>query len=119
MLDKILTIGFDNAFANTASIKNLIEIYQPNLGGRFFHVRCTCHVLNLCVQDGLNELQCYIDPIKKTLNCIWSHSNVRREWVKFYKENVLNQLNFHVMFQLVGIQLISFNSIFYLQRFIM
>ena len=105
LLGKILT--FD-AYANTVSIKDLIEICQPNLGGRFFHVHCTCHVLNLCVQDGLEELQHHIDPIKKALNCIWSHFNVRREWTKFCKETVLDQLNFHVMFQLVGIQLIFF-----------
>ena len=49
LLGKILTIGFDNASANTVSIKDLIEICQSNLGGRFFHVCCTYHVLNLCV----------------------------------------------------------------------
>ena len=94
LLGKILTIGFDNASANTVSIKDLIEIYQPNLGGRFFHVRCTCHVLNLCVQNGLNELQCYIDPIKKTLNCIWFHSHVKSELAKFCKENDVKPIKF-------------------------
>ena len=86
LLSKILTIDFDNASVNTTSIKELIEIYQLNLRGRFFHIRCTCHVFNLCVQDGLDYLQCHIDPIKKTLNCIWSHSHARREWIKFCKK---------------------------------
>ena len=94
MLGKILTIDFDNVYANIASIRELMEICQPNLGGQFFHVRYICYVLNLCIQDGLNELQCYIDPIKKALNCIWSHSNVRREWAKFCNENSVRPIKF-------------------------
>ena len=49
LLHKVLTIGFDNASANTASINDLKVICQPNMGGNFFHIRCACHVLNLCV----------------------------------------------------------------------
>ena len=49
LLHKVLTIGFDNASANTASINDLKVICQPNMGGKFFHIRCACHVLNLCV----------------------------------------------------------------------
>ena len=32
LVDKILIIGFDNASANIASINDLKEICQPNLG---------------------------------------------------------------------------------------
>ena len=92
--EKILTIGFDNASANTASINDLKEICQPNLGGRFFHIRCTCHVLNLCVQDGLKLLSPFLDPIKMALNCIWSYSQVRREWTKFCKINGIKPIKF-------------------------
>ena len=46
LLHKVLTIGFDNASANTASINDLKVICQPNMGGKFFHIRCACHVLN-------------------------------------------------------------------------
>ena len=49
LVQKILTIGFDNASANTVSINDLKTVCQLNLGGKFFHVRCACHILNLCV----------------------------------------------------------------------
>ena len=83
LVEKILTIGFDNASANTASIDDLKSLCEPNLVGRFFHIRCTCHVLNLCVQDGIKLLSPFLDPIKTALNCIWSYSQVMREWTKF------------------------------------
>ena len=70
LVQKILTVGFDNASANSASINELKAICQPNLGGRFFHVRCACHILNLCVQDDLKSLNEYIAPIRKAINLI-------------------------------------------------
>ena len=57
------------------------------MGGKFFHVRCACHILNLCVQDGLKSLNSHIAPIKKAINLIWSYSKIRREWCNFCKQN--------------------------------
>ena len=74
LLCKILTIDLDNTSANTTLIRNLKEICQPNLGDRFFHLRCTYHVVNLCVQDGLISLEYHINHIKIALNYIWSYS---------------------------------------------
>ena len=45
----ILAIGFDNASVNIASIPELEKVCKPAFGGKFFHQRCACHVLNLCV----------------------------------------------------------------------
>ncbi|GJZ01792.1 retrotransposon protein, partial [Tanacetum coccineum] len=65
--EKIMTISVDNAFANDATKKILVAHYK-RLGnlfcdvkfykgkfsdGKFFHVRCCAHILNLMVQDGL------------------------------------------------------------------
>ena len=50
---KNFSIDFDNASNNTAAIPALIDLCTPYFGGRFFHQRCVCHVLNLCVQAGL------------------------------------------------------------------
>ena len=49
----IFLVGFDNAAANTSSINDLKSFCEPMIGGKFFHIRCACHVLNLAVQDGL------------------------------------------------------------------
>ena len=51
-------------------------------------------LINLCVKDGLDYLQCHIDPIKNAFNCIWSHSNVRRDCTKFCKENGVRPIKF-------------------------
>ena len=51
--NKIFSIGFDNASNNTAVIPHLIILCNPYFGDQFFHQRYACHVLNLCVQNGL------------------------------------------------------------------
>ena len=48
--NKIFAIGFDNASNNTVVIPQLIALCNPYFGGKFFHQRCVCHFLNLCVQ---------------------------------------------------------------------
>ena len=55
--NKIFAIGFDNASANTAAISSLLDLCKPYLGGIFFHQRCACHGLNLCVKKGLETLE--------------------------------------------------------------
>ena len=76
LVKKIFSISFDNAAANTASINDLQNICQPNIGGKFFHVKCTCHVLNLYVQDGLKSLDVLLSPIKKAISFLWTHPKV-------------------------------------------
>ena len=53
LINKIFSIGFDNASANTASILELEKVCNPVFGSNFFHQTYVCHILNLCVQGGL------------------------------------------------------------------
>ena len=53
--NKIFAIDFDNASNNTVAIYQLITLCNPYCG-QSFHQRCPCHVLNLCVQNGLTLL---------------------------------------------------------------
>ena len=62
--NKIFALGFDNASNNTVAIPQLITLCNPYFVDQFFHQRCACHVLNLCVQNGLALLQAYITPIR-------------------------------------------------------
>ena len=66
--NKIFAIGFDNASNNIVVIPQLITLCNPYFGGQFFHQRCACHVVNLCVQNGLASLQDYIMPIRNALH---------------------------------------------------
>lgn len=105
LTNKRFSILFDNASANIASIDELINNYSLILGGKHFHVRCICHVLNLCVQDGLlvsqNNL---ISPIKTTLNYLWGHPQLMKKWFDFVKCITYPPNSFLEMFLLSGIQ---------------
>ena len=55
--NKLLSLGVDNASSNTKCIDYMFESRCLDfLVKDFFHVRCVCHVLNLCVQDGIETL---------------------------------------------------------------
>lgn len=53
---KIFSIYFDNASANTASIRLVEEYLRPSFGDNFFNIRCSCRVLNLFIQTRLESL---------------------------------------------------------------
>lgn len=69
--NKISTITLDNASSNDAAVRNLRENFALKgklyFKGRFFHVRCCAHVLNLIVQDGLSEIKEVIQNIRESV----------------------------------------------------
>ncbi|KZV35079.1 hypothetical protein F511_04384, partial [Dorcoceras hygrometricum] len=87
MTSKFFSISFDNASAKTCSIDELIRMFQPSICGKFFHIRCTCHIFNLCVQDDLKSLELYIKPIRSAIHYLWTHPQVKKQWGKFCKLN--------------------------------
>ncbi|KZV17027.1 hypothetical protein F511_20826, partial [Dorcoceras hygrometricum] len=76
LTSKFFSISFDNASANTCSIDELIRLCQPSIGGKFFHIRCTCYIFNSCVQDGFKSLELYIRPIRYAIHDLWTHPQV-------------------------------------------
>ena len=64
LLHRVFSISFDNTSNNTTSIRDLVSQCQPTLGTKYFHIQCACHILNLCVKDGLVVLHDLIEPIK-------------------------------------------------------
>ena len=64
----MFSITLDNAKYNDNMQKmlaNSLSVYNPlSSYDDYFHVRCSAHILNLIVQDGLNTIR---DEIKKTL----------------------------------------------------
>ncbi|CAH9115433.1 unnamed protein product [Cuscuta epithymum] len=78
LIDKVFVIGFDNATNNTAAIPRLRELCGANtLMDRFFHQRCACHVINLCVQDGLKALGDAMEVVKGGIRRIWGNGQLR------------------------------------------
>ncbi|XP_040369412.1 uncharacterized protein LOC112187027 [Rosa chinensis] len=70
-IDKVFTIVVDNASPNQVALDYMKEKIgnwnQLVLGGSFLHLRCCCHILNLIVRDGMDELDFSIDGIR---NCV-------------------------------------------------
>ena len=71
---KIWTVTVDNASYNDCAVSLLRDnlAYQNNLSGdgKFFHVRCCAHILNLMVQDGLSEIQDVIYAVRESIKYI-------------------------------------------------
>lgn len=61
----------DNASYNDAAVRNLKDNFALKnklmFGGKIFHVRCTAHIINLIVQDGLKEIQDIIDNVRRSV----------------------------------------------------
>lgn len=74
---KIFSLTLDNASAND----NMQSILRDQLSsrhgllcdGEFFHIRCSAHILNLIVQDGLKFIEGALHKIRETVKWIkWS-----------------------------------------------
>ena len=63
---KTLCIALDNASNNTKAVGLLKREINPPLKN-IFHVRCSCHILNLIVKDGLD---CFDDSIQKVRDAV-------------------------------------------------
>ncbi|CAH9123067.1 unnamed protein product [Cuscuta epithymum] len=95
LFDKVFVIGFDNATNNTAAIPKLRELCGANtLMGRFFHQRCACHVINLCVQDGLKALGDALEEVKGGIRRIWANGQLRLQWKNYLTERGVKYISF-------------------------
>ncbi|KAL9687412.1 hypothetical protein QQ045_031813 [Rhodiola kirilowii] len=62
--DKVFTLTLDNASSNDVLVSRLAShLMLTNVSNQLLHVRCTCHILNLIVQDGLSVLSPSIERI--------------------------------------------------------
>ena len=89
---KVFSLTVDNASGNDNMQGILQRKLQNNLvcSGEFFHVRCSAHILNLIVQDGLAVLSGTLDMI--------------RESVKYVKRSQSREIMFQNCVETVGIR---------------
>ena len=69
---KIFSITLDNASSND-SMQNLLKEHlcfsnSLLLNGEFFHIRCSAHILNLIVQDGLKVASDALHKIRQSVH---------------------------------------------------
>ncbi|EOY16831.1 BED zinc finger,hAT family dimerization domain [Theobroma cacao] len=71
---KLFSITLDNASANDTFVDLLkvqLIMRKQLLGrGKFFHIRCCAHILNLIVQDGLKEIDSAIQKVRESIKYV-------------------------------------------------
>jgi hypothetical protein len=71
---KVFTITLDNASSNDVSVgllKNQLNMKKTFLcEGKFFHIRCCAHILNLIVQDGLKKIDSALQKIRDSVKYV-------------------------------------------------
>ncbi|PLW52459.1 hypothetical protein PCASD_00108 [Puccinia coronata f. sp. avenae] len=73
VMDKVSHVTVDNASSNDVALARLAQILKdksrlpPDLNGKFFHVRCAAHIINLIVKDGLKELSTAVSKIRDSV----------------------------------------------------
>ncbi|XP_042008263.1 zinc finger BED domain-containing protein RICESLEEPER 2-like [Salvia splendens] len=79
-IEKMFSIVVDNASSNDSAIdylKKKLHIENTlQLDGKYMHLRCACHILNLIVKDGLKELNYAIKSIRNVV--VFIHSSPSR-----------------------------------------
>ena len=73
-IDKVFTITVDNATSNDVAISYLKKKLN-NLGtsiqeGKFIHLRCIAHILNLIVSDGLKEMNELVARVRRAVRYV-------------------------------------------------
>ncbi|WOK93817.1 zinc finger BED domain-containing protein RICESLEEPER 1-like [Canna indica] len=88
---KLSTLTLDNCSTNDAMIERILDKISPRsfiLSGKFFHMRCCAHILNLIVKDGLSIISNAIEKVRESVH-YWTTTPKREK--KFMKTR--GQLN--------------------------
>ncbi|KAK5838261.1 zinc finger BED domain-containing protein RICESLEEPER 2-like [Gossypium arboreum] len=67
-IDKLFTVTVDNASSNDVVIGYLRKIFNPRWGlvqnGKYLHMRCMAHIVNLIVVEGLKEMNKFVERVR-------------------------------------------------------
>ena len=79
--ERISTVTVDNCTTNDGVIENMLQKLDPTtliLDGRFLHMRCCAHILNLIVRDGLDIIAHAIEKVRDAVG-FWTNTPKRFE----------------------------------------
>jgi hypothetical protein len=75
-LDKVMTVTVDNASANDSGVsylrRQLNSAKSSIAEGKYLHIRCATHIVNLIVQDGLKEVDQSIKRVRAAIKFVRS-----------------------------------------------
>ncbi|CAD6258482.1 unnamed protein product [Miscanthus lutarioriparius] len=71
-LDRVMTVTVDNASTNDSGVDYLRrQLQKTNIAkGKFLHMRCAAHIMNLIVRDGLQEVDLSIKRVRAAIRYI-------------------------------------------------
>ncbi|XBI83867.1 hypothetical protein VPH35_092303 [Triticum aestivum] len=73
-LDKVFTITVDNASANDGAINYIRRVMNKAKSsiaeGKYFHMRCAAHIINLVVTDGLKEIDLSVARVRAAVKFV-------------------------------------------------
>ncbi|KAL0328142.1 UNVERIFIED_CONTAM: putative AC transposase [Sesamum calycinum] len=73
-IDKVFAITVDNASSNDTTIaylrRRFINWGTAILDGKYLHMRCVAHIINLIVKDGLKELNDSIERVRTVVRYV-------------------------------------------------
>ncbi|KAJ4769779.1 Zinc finger BED domain-containing protein DAYSLEEPER [Rhynchospora pubera] len=91
---KMFSFTLDNDSANGLCVANMISRLNDNQAlyssGKFFHVRCAAHIINLVVQVGINSIKKSIEGIRGAVNKIKNSPLLEEEFRKRATESNLD-----------------------------
>jgi hypothetical protein len=73
-VEKVMTITVDNATSNDCGIaymkKEMIKAKTSIAEGKYLHMRCAAHIVNLIVSDGLKEVELSVKRVRAAVRYV-------------------------------------------------
>ena len=93
------SVTLNNTSANNVAIDILKMNLMPMFSGVLFRVHCTCHILNLCIKDGLKVAEPHIEEVRNCTLYVRNGSHGRHEFQSYCSERGRNVK--HILLMLI------------------
>lgn len=83
---KVFCITVDNATANSPTLRKFQSTFALRsdhsfvLDEEFLHMRCSAHIINMIVRDGMAEIDHNVVAIRNAISYVRSHTNRLRSF---------------------------------------